>query len=849
MLCVLVRLLALTLALLLLLHGSARADTLLLAEDGDLLPGVEGRLLVILHDAGKPRNEATPSVTVSAGLLRASVGRVAEGVYEYRYVPPLRAPDGIKVRVGSADGEITSFDLSLSPPTGPSLKGPRRLELPAGDSKEFEVFLAFQPSELGTLTPPAPEHLRVVASEGSARVAMALADGVKLLFEPDSSRWPRVALIGVWDTRRPGIPPAWVSILLVGHPRIPVQTEPGARVWMNVGTRAYGPFEADSSGNANAILDVYPGEETASVRIEDRIGNVQKTSLNLNPNPRGVMLALAEPRRPDHEPSNPVHLAVLAATGLPWSGEPPRCRLTPGGAIDPFVMGGGLYRLHPTRPGEDAQTLLNPRLDCELGAEVPRLSQRVPTAEGIPRRVILRVYPLELSADFPVAQVQVLLEDSAGERLPPEGVVLSAEIGQIRDQTLEAGSVRAEYHGAAAVPKGGDRIWARYDYPPSKGVPSLVTLGLGSSVQDPSSVEVLARVQDARGGPIQGIPVELSNGHHSSATVTDERGWASVILPLGSARELMVLEARAAGLLRRHPVLFGAPPAPLDPRSSDIEASASLPITAGRIREVMVTADPSVLEAGPGAVAHVTVRLVDRQGNLVQDDTLRLQTSQGEPGPLRLRPDGSYEADYSPPPDLGTGTVRLRVQSREGTFAASTEIQIVPRPLRTALALHGGGITNFGAISSLFLDVGLERRLRPGAGHLLLRLSGAFYKDLQIIPDRRTGEDIEVESIMAPVGLTLLARQERGLSASWIGTGLLVMPFETRAKFGSSITVRGLGFAGPGLSILTGTGWRFGSGELGAEARYSFINSREGALSYSGSMGGLAILGVYRMIF
>jgi hypothetical protein len=832
----------------LLAAGPAFAETAMFSMDGALLAGSESRMLLVVHEGGLPEDVPTPALSMSEGRVLATLGRVQPGVYAYDVLLPPRAEGGrLTFEVGLASGETALFPFELQGPPEPAWKGPRRVEASAGDLTPVE--LAYRPTDpsLHARAPLDPTRLSVFASEGKIESVTARGGDLRVLFRPEPNRRPRVALVGIWDPLTRDAPPTFTPVLLVGRPKVPFETEPEAQVWISVGSRSYGPFTAGRGGAAIASVEVWPGEDAASVRIVDRVGNEQSTSLSLNPDPKGTLLLFSEPGRPEEGLSSPIHMAASGPSGSAWTGASPRCRLVPGGSMDPLPLGPGLYRLSPMPlPGD---SFLDMKVDCELQGGLAAASTRVLVGRGIPSRIVLRTYPRELSADFPLAQLQAVIEDRVGDRLPVEGLRLEAERGRILAVNLESGALRADYDGTGAVETGLDRIHARYDHPVHSRLPARLGIHAGAMDPDARSLILHGRVQDEHGGPVAGLPVELRLGAEVVTVTSDARGWATARLPLDPSQLLYEMSAAAAGLRRVRPFLPRVAIAEAGPEAADLEAMVEIPITAGRVREVRVSADPPILQAGPGAISRVTVRLVDRLGNVIRDEAIQVRATMGEVGALENGADGSFSCWYRPPEDLSDGLVRLTVQGRDGAFAASTEIRVVPRPLRTALGIQAGVLSNFGAILSPVLEANVERRLPFGGGALFARLSFGIYRDQREFTDESTGGRIRVDTNLFPTGLSLLARREKGLLASWVGAGILLVPLSVDYAFGAELGGRSVGMAGPGVSILGGSGYRIGSGELGAELKYAFVNAEQGGIAYSGSLGGLAAVGTYRIIF
>ncbi len=835
-------LLLLVLLLLLLLPRLVAADMTLITPDGPITPGKTTRFLVVLHEDGAAIMEAQPTVAATPGDVTVAEGRPRDGLYAYHYRAPADARGQVTFTIGTGSGGIKRVHKPIVPARAPLLRGPDRIDVVAGTQQEVSFFLLGEDL-------PAPDSLALRSSEGRFVAVKTSEEGLQVTLLLGEERFPRVVLVGAIDLRHPERPPTWVPIRIVGRPRIPVRTEPGARVTIEVGSRVYGPFEADAQGIASAAISAWPGEETASVTIEDALGNIQHSTLNLQRETRPLLMELAAPARPLGAPPAPIFLAAQDTAGNPWRGGAPRCSLTPGGHGVVTPTGPGRYLVYP-RPPED-ESFLDLRMDCELPGALANTRLRLPMGEGIPDRLLLRVYPAALSADFPVAQVQVLLEDRLGERLPAERVRLGADLGDVQVERVEGGALRWEYNGAAAAGTGGDQVWARFDQPAGDGPVSMLVLGHGELEEElgRASLPVFGRALDHQGRPLQDVPLELALGDNRVEAITGARGWAKATLPVTDLEALAVLEARHRDLVSRQPFLPRSPDPATTLERPDLETTVELPITAGRVREVFIDAQPSLLYAGPSAVARVRVRLLDRHGNAVTDESVRVLADQGEVGALRATADGTYEAWYRPPPGLMSGTIHLSAEGQEGAFAAATELQLVPRPLSRAVGVAVGGVTNFGSITSPILDLSFEGRLSRLSDWVVLRATATYYSDARVLADEETGDEISVHTALLPVVLGAAVRHEAGLQSYSLGAGFVMLGYRNEVRFGDRPGSAGLGLGGPGMELHSGLGRRLGVGEVTGELRYLLVTTRAGGFGYNGAVGGVAILSGYRVLF
>ncbi len=821
---------------------TARAEVSLVAPDGDLVPGRPNRLFVVLHRDGAPIVEALPTVAADRGRVELAEGRIRDGLYGYTYLAPPDSKSHVTFTVGTGSGGIKRVRVPITRLPGPVLMGPVRLDVTAGTERELTI--SFEGGDL-----PDPSMVHATISEGEVLGISSTPQAVEVTVMLGDERYPRVAMLGVHDRRYPDHPPAWVPIRIVGKPRIPVRTEPGAMVTLDVGQRSYGPFEADESGVAYASISAWPGEETASVTIRDPTGNDQRSTLNLSRENQPLLQHLTAPVRPPGFPMAPIYLAALDPWGQPWSGASPRCSVSPEGGGEIVSHAPGRYVLVPIPPQDESY--LDLRVDCELTGNMAATRARLPMGEGIPDRLLLRVYPSALSADFPVAQVQVLLEDRLGERISADRVSVGADRGVVRVERIEGGALRGEYNGAMAAGHGSDRIWARFQRVAGDGPVALLATGHGIPVQEPGRLvlPVYGRAMDSHGQPLPGVDLLLAVGSHTGTAITNDRGWAKLEIVVPDPDILQILECRYLDLVARAPYLPRSESAPILLDQPDLLTEFELPISVGRVREVFIDTLPAVLHTGPSAVARIRVRLVDRHGNAVTDETIRVVASEGEVGALRTTADATYEAWYRPPRELKAGTVRISAEGQEGAVVGSTKLELLPRPLERAVGLSGGVVSNFGAIFSSMFDLNVEGRLFEQREWVLLRGSVGYYADRQEFVDDATGETITVGTSFWPIVLAGTVRHERGLNAFNIGAGLVTLLYRSETHFGDRPGSAGVGVGGPGMALHVGFSHRLGVGEMSIEARYLLAATRQGALGYDGPVGGVAVLPGYRILF
>jgi len=820
--------------------SSARGEVLLIAPDGPPVLGATAELLVVLHQDGVPLVESPPTLTAERGRVSAE-GVQAPGVYGYRYRAPTVGSANVSFTIGTGSGAVVKATLALAerPESGFTLHTDR-LSMRAGSTGTVSF-------ELHGDDLPTPKDVVTAVSEGAVEGVYEMKDGLLIKYRPGAERFPRVALVGVRDDRRVGAPPIWVPIRLVGHPRIPVETEPGAVVRMEIRGRSYGPYTTDESGQAVATPDVYPGERAAAVSIEDPNGNRQSMTLTLGGEAHPTLVGVAD--RYGISPLSPpvVHLAAVTDGGADWQGEAPRCRLSPGGIVPLILTAPGRFELRGFEPeGED---FLDLRVDCDLDGGNAKWQARLPVGRGVPRRVQLRVYPDALSADFPVAQVQAVLEDRLGERLSPQGVTLSAELGEIRFEPQDGLAIAGEYNGAAAAGVGHDQVRVRFTLPPGSGEPVRFELGVGQIDSERLTYTVVSRALGRDGLPVEGALLRVSADERGAEVKTDAEGWAAAEFPLEDGKGLYWLSVSAGEQIRRVPFFPSNPGDLVDAGRADLVAVRNVRITAGRIREVFLVAEPSQIDAVPGAFSRIVVKLVDRSGQVVRDESLTITASTGDVSSVQSQSDGSVTATLRPPAGMQTGSIKVSAAAQDGAIAASTDVTVVPRPYRRAIGLGVGGVTNLAGIGSPWLQVDYDFKVPKLPEQMLLRASLATYSDARTLEDTSTGADVSVTTRLAPLFLGALLREEERARSLWVGTGLAALLYQMNVQFGDDPTERGMGIGGPGVVFMVGAGARVGGGELGVEVRYLIASTPPGALTFVGGVGGLSISSGYRVVF
>jgi hypothetical protein len=821
------------------LHASTAgaAESLLSFPEGPPTTGEEVPLEVILYEDGQRLEGGAPDLVVEAGEILSHEGMRGSGVWRYRYLAP-DTPQAVDLRVTHGSEEhLLSIPVSKELP-------------PALDSGPIRTGRAGQTApirfEVGGIEPSLAEHIQVAVPEGEVLSVAGAGEKIEVLWRPGPDRFPRAIPIGFRDARQPGAAPSWTVAFLRASVTIPVRTDPGNQVDVEISGRHYGPFVADATGLASAKVQVRPGEEVAKLTLRDDLANTQRSSLSLGGDPSPGIVAIAEGVGVAGEKLSTIHVFAIRADGRAWRGEAPACQTSLGRDLRAIPSGAGAWRyLIPQVP---TGSFFDIRVDCVLGARA-RTSIRVPVESPPASALQLRVYPGEISADRPVAQVEAFLERGSGERVPSMGIELEAELGSVQIMEDESGpaATRGIYAGEAAVAAGGDTIRARWNLPKGSGGAWSLTAA-GSCGKGEAHCLVRARASDRLGRPLQGVSVDFHSGGTQLTSITGDSGWASASLSVPAPDDPFVCVLRT-GTVEREIVLFEGESTGAEPDAPDLVDEFIVGIRSGRVRNVSLLAEPNPMYAGRDVNARIRLRLVDADGAPVQDETMEIRATEGVITKPRYR-GGAYEATWAPRPGMARGTVQITATSGDELFVdTTTELEVSPRPMNTGIGMEGGWIWGADGISSPWLAVHMDRRAagveRPIFGRFEL---GAYQLD-SIGIDEEADQIITVELDTLPIGMGLLYRQEQGRVSTWLGGSLRVLPYRIQVYFADQQPISQRGVAPPGGSLYAGAGWRLLSSELYAQLSYELLSMPGPEVGFTGSIGGVSIRTGYKILF
>lgn len=810
----------------LLLSAAFAADVLVYAPGGIPAAGDAGEWEFLLIEGGKIVER--PFEVRAAGELVALPAPA--GRRRYRYTPLPGVPSAtFDVRV-AGDAPVTRT-FALPPAPGPTLSPPPEVEAAVGSSR---IELRFPWSGQGLA-----QGFMARASEGRVIEVRTEAGAVVVAVEPGADRQARVLAVALIDTDDPDGEPAFGLVRLRARPQLSLTTEPGNEVTVRVGRRSYGPFVADAAGTASLVFDALPGETTYEVTVTDDLGNTQRSSGPLPTSPRPVLVGV--------EAAGPaagvdVWLAAWTPTGIPWTGAGPACRSgVP--TVEEANVTRGVFRRRFAKPTE--AVLFDPKVECSLGDAT--LSLRLPRASPTPTRIDLRVYPEALSADFPIAQVQGALYDERGERLPAGDLVVRAEKGEL--QLEGAGDViRGEYRGQAAVEHGGDTLIATWEQAPGEGRPWSIEADVGA-VAGPEGDELVVhlRARDRLGRPLPEVLAQVELGGLRLTATTDRRGTATVRFRAVPSLPTLITVVAGEHLGVVVPWLPGEPRPLPDPGRPDLEARVDLPIRAGRVRQVFLDVEPRPLQTGSGAVGAVKIRMLDAAGNPVRDEQVSVVASAGTVDLPVVQPDGSFIARYEPPSILSDETVRITARTTAGEVA--TDLELTPRPIHGGVGVSVGWIASFGVVSAPTLSLSVYNHIPFLPRIFGLRVGATVYNLETTIHDAGANADIDVHATLIPFDVGLVVTERWGRRSLHAGLAAVIAPYTLAMDFEGDRGISGVDLASPGMAVQAGAGYRLGSSELFAEARFLLFTASSAQLAFEGSVGGASLAAGYRLLY
>jgi hypothetical protein len=464
---------------------------------------------------------------------------------------------------------------------------------------------------------------------------------------------------------------------------------------------------------------------------------------------------------------------------------------------------------------------------------------------GLPTRLTLRAHPSAITADLPSAEIQAFLENALGDRLPSENIELRARRGTIRVvEDVDPALVRAVYRGDRAVDVGSDHLSAGVALP--KGTGGVWSLDIQvSAPQGRETVLVDGRALDRHGRPLAGTVLSLRIPGLTREATTGSRGWASVELPWPKRSDVVVAEVAGGGLVRRAAVLPGDPVL-RDIAGPDLTASLVLPVLPGRISGVRLVAQPRVVEVG-GSPAQIEVHLEDRAGKKVLNQGVEITVDTGQLSRVVQHTDGRFTTEFTPPPEVLSGTARIQARTGDGQFTASVDIDIVPRRLDRAIGIAAGLVASPGSPLGPYGALEYDHRL-PWAP-FVFRGTIAYLARAALDEDELAGGMARVDLQTVPISAGVLMRQDRALVPTWVGLTMVGGVHRIRSSLSGVSIGEGLQLAPPGFQVVGGAGWRLRQGEIQAQAGYLFIYGSPGPISWAGPAGGVVGTLGYKVLY
>ena len=138
---------------------------------------------------------------------------------------------------------------------------------------------------------------RLSVNVGSFGRLFRVSDGVyRARYTPPSTRFPQIVLVAVWRPSRPDAPIEFLRFPLYGVTRVPVTTEPGSEVKIDVGEESFGPATTDEKGHAELPIVIPPGSTEAVVVARSKGGLVTQKKVSVSPPPYNRLTVALAPR-------------------------------------------------------------------------------------------------------------------------------------------------------------------------------------------------------------------------------------------------------------------------------------------------------------------------------------------------------------------------------------------------------------------------------------------------------------------------------------------------------------------------------------------------------------------------
>ena len=799
---------------------SASASELLVASPtGAIVAGEETTLELLVWD-GQSETTGAESLSITDvaidGVETITVDFDGEkGVWVTEFRPPESGEVQITVRTKGGEDLASSFIVG-EPFT-----------------ERFSTAVDAGTSRAESLSIPTSESCGDNKSYGSSEGVWSSTEE-ELSWSSDTNRHPRLALVGVANHDASCTEVNWTPIRLASLVPVTVSTEPGTTMVVVIGGRSYGPVVADAEGTASVNIRVRPGEVSATASLMDPLGNSQETTIPTGGRPVPAMAILETGELRVGEAPPELHIAAISGRGRPYSGgSTPRCLGGNGHELPLREVSQGIWR--STLPVSALEGGFDYRVDCQL--DTVHAAHRIPVVRGQPSRIRLRVYPTELSADFPVAEIEASLLDAYGDRILASGLHLSTSHGEIVEEP-HSEVLRGDFVGEIGVQN--DSIIAGWRMPAKPG--PLVDIHMGARRVD-LLVEVVVRALSSGSTVLAGETLMVTIGDQANEVITDSSGWGTTTFQDVSGTFVI---RSSGGTIYRELIAVPSNDIWLDSSEPDLLSETELTIRNGNIRTIGISANPTVLHGGTGETAQITLRLLDRAGNVLSGNELELEATSGSIEIVGQNGSGEYIATYIPDREMLLGEVDITA-STEG-FSTSFGIRIVPRPQNSTLAVGVGWMFAGDPATGRVLALDFDQRLELLGGATIFRasyLNWTVNSDLfDSVRDRNLGVEVQVHQLSA----NLLLLRESSLVSTWFGGGLTLAPYRQRLEFEGEVAITGWGISQIGVAGVAGVGKRAYGGQIYLEGRWAGLRDGGGSVGYGGSIGGVAALAGFRLI-
>lgn len=816
-------------------------DVAVVPEEGELHAGraVVVRIAVV-DDAWAPVEEGY-TVQVDGGVAVKLGPDGPPGVVRWAVVAPSQREEARLIIGRGSERRTVLLPIALDVPTSLDVEDVVSLE-----PGRREVSLRVHPAG------PMPQEALDVSTSG-AEVTSVRAQGgdFSVGLRLPVSDAARVVPV-VFRDRRTDALPVVVRLRVPGTVALPMTTEPGARVEVRVGERVAGSTVAGPDGQVRMDVTHHADEVSGRVRVEDAAGNALVRDVELSRAPAVVLVGSVMSSWWPREAPPPVVVQAFDRRGQPWRSGTPTCRTPRIGEVPLVSVLPGVW-LVPLPPGVRPD-LGETRVRCEA-AGASSIELVVRNGPSVPDKLSLRLFPEELSSDFPVSDVAVALLDADAMPLPFSGeVTFSAALGHVEPGPETRTQGRAEYRGQLAAEAGSDRVRASWYAPSGHGLVHSLALTAADASQD-TRLELEFVVRDPERIAVTDVPVVLRVQGREYTAVSDTRGRARWTVETSGTVPFIPYEVRTDAVMDDGVLVAGTRWG--SPGGPDLFAEVPVRLSPGRLAAVDVEVLPGSLSTGIGRSAEIVAKFLDRAGMPASQGLPTLEASEGTLVPLEATADGAYRWSFTPRASFRERDITFVARSEVLDVEGRTTLPVRSAPVRWFVGVDAGLHTNLAAWTStaIHLESGGRIRLRPDEREETLSRSRVFlvgglgwYGSVERFPLEEGGE-AGVRMDVFPAALQIQLRQEMPTYAAFLGAGLQAAPWVGvyRIDDGAAL-VRGAGVLPPGVVGHAGLAVRVVGGELTLQLRASSLRSVGTAASVSGWVGGLDVAVGYRVL-